>query len=505
MLLSMGTAQPATAGITPDGVSRAVARLPGVIDSLMQSSGLPGLAVAVVYRDEVVFLEGYGVREVNTEAQVSADTVFQIASLSKPVSATVMSALVSDGVISWDDRLVDYLPGFRLQDEGVSARLTLRDMFSHRSGLNGDAGNDLELLGFGRAEILSRLRFLPLTGEFRETYAYSNFGMTAAGEAAARAAGLSWEETAERYLYGPLGMDSTSSSWADLMSREERAVLHVLHEGTWQPLVSRNADAQSPAGGVSSTARDLAQWLRLQLAGGVLDGEQLIDPAALQEMRTPEILTGFHPLEQQPIFYGLGINIFRDTAGSTRLFHAGAFSAGAQTFAVLLPEEQLGIVVLTNGFATGVPEALADSFIDIARSGEIGRDWLEEWGNLYAQLLGSFTLAADAYSQPPADADEPLPLSRYTGLYRSDYYGDLEVSESDGELVLRLGPDHGSVTYPLQHWNRDHFIYYPAAELPDVPAGATFSIGPDGSASAVELHDLNDLGQGVFVRAAEDD
>jgi len=499
-LISAQSAAPSEAtGTSAEGVNTAVTQLSDVIDSFMQQSGLPGLAAAIVYRDDVVFLDGYGVRDVNTATPVTADTVFQIASLSKPVSATVMAAMISQGFISWDDRLIDLLPGFRLQDNFVTAQLTLRDMFSHRSGLDGNAGNDLELLGYGREEILSRLRYLPLTGAVRDTYAYSNFGMTAAGEAAAHAAGLPWEDAAQQFLFGPLGMDSTSANWADFMSRENRASLHVRHEGTWRPLATRNADAQSPAGGVSSTARDMAEWLRLQLAVGNYGGQKLIDQEALRETRTPHILTGNHPLEQQPVFYGLGFNIYRDTAGSTRLYHAGAFSAGAQTFAVLLPEEQLGIVVLTNAFGTGVPEALADSFIDMARGGEVSRDWLSEWGGLYEQLLDSFTGAAAAYTDPPAQAADPLPLTRYTGTYSSDYFGKLEVIETAGELVLKLGPDQ-QVTYPLRHWNRDHFIYFPAEELPDLPAGAAFSLGADGFAQSVELHDLNDLGQGLFVR-----
>ncbi len=212
---------------------------------------------------------------------MDGDTVFQIASLSKPVSSTVVAAIVSDGKVRWDSRIADIDPDFRLKQAYPSAELTLRDLFAHRSGLPGNAGNELESLGFPREEILHRLRLVTPSSSFRTAYSYSNFGLTEGGVAAARAAGLSWEEAGEQYLFAPLGMTSTSYREADFLARENRATLHVRHAGEWQALSKRHPDAQAPAGGVSSSARDLAQWMALVLDGGEIGGERLIDEAAI--------------------------------------------------------------------------------------------------------------------------------------------------------------------------------------------------------------------------------
>jgi CubicO group peptidase (beta-lactamase class C family) len=201
--------------------------------------------------------------EIGKPAAVGADTVFQLASVSKPLSATVVAGLVSDGKVSWDSRIRDIDPGFTLQDELAAANVTIRDLFAHRSGLPGHVGDDIEELGFTQGEILQRLRLAKPAYSFRNGYSYSNFGLTVGAVAAARFSGRSWEETCEEKLYKPLGMNSTSSRYRDFMNQANRAALHVRVDGEWASFTRRNADAQAPAGGASSTARDMAQWLRL--------------------------------------------------------------------------------------------------------------------------------------------------------------------------------------------------------------------------------------------------
>ena len=172
-----------------------------------------------MFDDQVVYLGGFGVRETGKPATVDADTVFQIASSSKPIASTIVASLVSDGTVAWDTRIADIDPEFQLFDAYPTEQVTLRDLFSHRSGLPGNAGNDIEQLGYDRDTILHRLRLVPPASSFRSTYAYSNFGLTEGGVAAAKAAGMTWEDAAEAKLYRPLGMSDTSSRYADFLAR----------------------------------------------------------------------------------------------------------------------------------------------------------------------------------------------------------------------------------------------------------------------------------------------
>lgn len=491
-------AQP-PASVSAADVRSAADMLPAITEEILGRSGVPGMSVVVVYNDEIVFLSGFGVREAGSDEPVTGDTVFQIASLSKPVASTVVAALVGSGALEWDDPVADLLPGFRLGDPWLTSMVTVRDLFAHRSGIHGDAGNDLEILGYGRDEILERLRHAGPGAGFRDGYFYSNYGMTAGGVAAAAGAGLSWEEAARQYLYEPLGMSSSSSRHEDFVARQNRASLHIPVAGEWRPELQRQPDPQSPAGGVSSSARDMGAWLRLQMAQGSFEDEQVVEREALLETHEPHIFQGFHPITGSGTFYGLGWNVSSDEQGRVRLAHAGAFSVGARSYASLIPQERLGIIVLANAFPTGAPEAVADSFIDLVDHGELTRDWLAEWDVLYDALWGSFTAGAGAYAQPPEAAAPPLEQAAYEGVYRNDYFGEARVEASDENLTLYLGPD-GATSYELSHWNRDTFIYYPSAELPELPSGATFTIGPDGVATSLYLEEWDSHGQGTFVR-----
>ena len=344
------------------------------------------MSVAVVHRDKVVYLKGFGVREAGKSERVTENTVFQLASMSKPVGSTVVAALVADGVVAWDDRVTDLNPKFQMFDPWITSHVTIRDLYAHRSGIRGDAGNDLARFGYERNDILGRLHYLKPGNEFRASYAYSNSGMTAGGVAAAKVTGKTWEEVSEEVLYMPLGMRQTSSRYEDFIKQENRAHLHILEHGKWVPKLTLDMDAQSPTGGVSSSARDMAQWVRLQLGDGTFEGRQIVSKDALAQTHLPHIFSGMHPVSAKPMFYGLGWQVYYDSAGRQGLGHAGAFSLGARTVVNLLPAEDLGIVVLTNAFPTGLPEAVADTFFDFVHEGERTRDWLSFWNSVYDQV-----------------------------------------------------------------------------------------------------------------------
>ncbi len=486
--------------VTAAQVKSALPKIEKYVTEAMRKTGVPGVAIAVVFEDRVAYLNGFGVCEVGKKRSVTAETVFQIASMSKPMAATVVAALVSDKLVTWDTRVSQLDPSFQLMDAYPTSQVTVRDLFSHRSGLGGNAGNDLELLGYDRETILHRLRFLRPASSFRSAYAYSNFGLTAGAVAAAKPSGKAWEVVAEEKIYQPLGMSSTSSRHSDFLKRANRTTLHVRLDGKWTAAVKRLPDAQSPAGGVSSNVKDLAQWMRLVLSGGKFNGAPLISEAAISQTHSPIIYRGPHVITGNPSFYGLGWNIDYGSEGTIQWGHAGAFSAGAHTFVGLIPSEQLGIVTLTNGFPIGVPEAIAASFFDFVHYDKAQRDWLDAYYKLYDKCFGPFSYATlvKTYSKPPAKPSPALPKSAYIGTYTNDYFGNANIIESSGGLALQLGPN--KITFPLKHYDRDHFVYYPYGETPGMPAAATFLICANQKASQVTLDDLNSDGQGVLTR-----
>ena len=195
-------------------IDQSFGKLDEIVKQTMERTGVPGIALAVVFDDQVVYQNGYGFRSTETKERVQAETVFQMASLSKPVSATIMAGLVGGGkwnnyekgTFAWEDPIIKYAPNVVLSDPWVTDHVTFKDLFAHRSGLPGEsAGNDLETIEYDRDTILQRLRYVPIIG-FRDRYDYSNFGMTLAGDVAAKVAGSNWEDISERVLFDPVGM-----------------------------------------------------------------------------------------------------------------------------------------------------------------------------------------------------------------------------------------------------------------------------------------------------------
>jgi CubicO group peptidase (beta-lactamase class C family) len=488
--------------VTTERVTSALAQLDPYIRSTLASTKVPGVAVAVVYNDQVVFLRGYGIRKVGEAAPIDSDTVFEIASFSKPITSTVLASLVGEHRISWDDRIIDLNPGFQLSNPETTRQITIRDFLSHRSGLATESGDLLEDLGYSRPDILYRMRFLPLPGQFRKSYAYSNFGYTTGAIAAATKLGKPWETIADEQLYSRLGMTSTSSRFSDYEDRANKAALHVFINGEPVNRFVREADAEAPAGGVSSSARDLAEWVRLQLNDGMWNGKQIVDPMALAETHKPEICTS--PVDPSKpkecpggTYYGLGWDVRTNDQGHTQLGHSGAFFLGAATAVYMVPEEHLGILVLTNSMPIGVPESICLHFLDLVHYGKPQREYLPLLGKLFAGMIADTQKASPDYATmtSPKTAAAAKPLSTYIGKYSNEYFGTLEVSVEDNRLILRL-PPRGSY-HELAPWDGDTFTYYFASEnTGSGRRGAKFT--PDKNQVLIEM--LSPEHNAVFTR-----
>lgn len=363
--------------------------------------------------------------------------MFQIASISKSISATVASIEVTKGVVAWDDPVAKHLSGFKLNNDYVSEHGTIGDFFAHRSGLPGTAGDDLEDLGFKRNDVIARLQHLPLD-PFRTSYHYANFSTTIGAEAVAAAAHEPWDKLADEQLLQPLGMKSTSYRHADYVANDNRAALHVYQNGRFLPLGQRNADEQAPAGGVSSTVVDLAEWVKLLLANGEYKGKRLIAEEALLPALSPQSFSArAHDTSARSGFYGYGFNVNTELGGRPSMGHSGAFLLGAGTAFKIVPSADIGIIVLTNGAPVGAAESVVAQFTDIALYGKASRDWFAAYNGA---MKGFFQPQGDlSFKEKPA---APLPskaLQEYTGSFDNAYFGKTEVKEVNGTLTLVLG------------------------------------------------------------------
>jgi len=470
---------PVTLGASPasdattlpaEGARDALAALPKLIEETLQRSGVPGAAVAVVHRGNTVFSEGFGLRRIGETGRIDRQTVFQLASVSKPIAATVAAVQVTKGAVSWDDKVLRHLPGFRLSDPYVTSQATIGDFFAHRSGLPHAVGDELEDLGFGRTEVIRRLAQVPLD-PFRISYNYANFGITIGAEAVAAASRLDWESLSEQALYGPLGMSSTSSRHRDFLARPNRASLHALQDGRFQPLYERDPDAQSPAGGVSSNVVDLSKWLAVLLAGGKLDGRPFIAEKALMAALNPQAFSSPAATpDARPGFYGYGFNVGVGSGGRPAMNHSGAFVLGAGTHIQFIPSAEIGIIVLTNGGPVGAAEAIAFQFLDMVQNGKATRDWFPL---LNGRMRPYYDPAGDLVGQhPTTPTAERKDLEAYAGRYANPYFDAATVEATGQGLVLVLGP--AGQRYPLEAWGADRFAMTPRGE--NAPKGSLASV-----------------------------
>lgn len=497
-------------------VRQAAAQLDVLVPQWMERTGVPGVAISVVYEDQTLYARGFGVRRVDSSETVNAETVFQLASVSKSLAATVMAAQMLPQMlpqmptgIDWNTPIQRLLPSFALAypDAQDNTRLSLGDLFAHRSGLPDHAGDQLEDLGYGRGDILERLRHAALNPY--GSYAYTNFGLTAAGEAMAQARGTDWATLSAQTLYQPLGMSHTSSRYADFSTQANRAWGHVqvglsydsygaqpARYAVQQP--PRQPDAQSPAGGASASASaaDMARWMTLVLAQGRYQGRQLVNAAALQTAMTARPGGG----------YGYGFNVGPDPHGHPSVSHSGAFLLGAHTAFILWPQAGLGITVLTNAQPRGLAEAIALAFGEQAlgdvADGTPSTDWLAAMqAKMHEEMYRPLGRLA---GQPvPAMPVPPQPLARYAGNYANAYYGNarVELDTSGTALDLILGP--AQTRYRLRHYDGDLFAFDLGGE--NAPPGSVSALqfspnGPD--QMQIEFY-AEDLTHGLFERVAD--
>ena len=322
-----------------------------VFEEARTAALIPGLAWAVV-RDDAVFSQGgCGIEAVEGAERVDEATVFVVASLTKAFTSAAVAILVDEGRLSWDDPVVRHLPGFRLSDPWVTSRITVRDLLSMRSGLL-DADAPRIRASPSRKAVVDRLAVAPLRGEFRSTNGTSpNHMYLVAGELVAAVSGRTWDDFVRERIFAPLGMTRTFTTHDALLRSGRYARPHRMRDGRVESLPPQNNEIYGGAGAMTSTASDLAAWMRLQLARGRLGGRQLISETSILEMHRPQAVWGdywkslFNP-SARFFTYGMGW-IVSDPGGELLVEHGGALP-GFTALVALLPERRTGFVLLAN-------------------------------------------------------------------------------------------------------------------------------------------------------------
>ena len=459
-------------------------------------SGVPGMAVAVVKNDSVVYLRCFGVKNSTTREPVTPDTRFQLASISKSFSSATIASMVGNGELSWDDPVVSTDPEIRLSDPWVADHVTIRDLLSQRSGLPEYGTDELQYaFGYNRSEILSRLRYLGLTGAFRSSYAYSNIGVTSAAEAAAMRAGKPWEDLVAERVFVPAGMHNTSARFADFATAEDHADTYYTVNGTPEDTPFINDDVNSPAGGVSSTIRDMTRYARLQVNDGTIDGKEVINASALRETHRPQNLRTWSGTGLTA--YALGWDTILEN-GHSRVEHGGDLSSGVSTSIVLYPEEKMSIIVLTNGFPGGhiLKKTLTSGWNDLYYTGTVQKDYYALGEQQINEALTPGNTILDPFQhlpQAPAGAQPARSLASYSGSFTQDYYGTVRiVPNATGLLVY---PGHTTIPFFLLPYDGD--------TLRDTSTNTAvkFAVGNSGTAKSVWFTQFETPGRnGTFVR-----
>jgi CubicO group peptidase (beta-lactamase class C family) len=455
-------------------------------------SQVPGAAVAVIAGDAAVYVRCFGVREVGKPERVDKDTLFQLASVSQGFTATMLAALVTQHEIGWDDAVQKHWPGFELWDPWVSRNVTYRDLMAQRSGLPASAGDELVRFGYGRQEILRRLRYLEPVAGFRAAYAAQNALPTAAAEAASRAAGESWRKLVRTLVLEPLGTDATVLDYRAYLDSLDRVGSHTQVDGTMTAGTPQNADVFAPADAVSSSIADLVPYVRMQLNGGALAGTRVASDEAMAATHAATTVMGDD--QAGPTASGLGWET-GDYLGRRVVQRAGDFAAGAGAAISMVPADGVAVVVLANAYPQGhdLAAALTRTMYDLYISGQSTQDQLTVQQQLREALNGS---ARGRYGQlpaePPAGAARTRPRTVYEGVYANAYYGDVTVRRGPGSgLRVRLGR---GATLRYVPWDGDTW------RQPESDTAAVFSVR-DGSATGVKLMLLDFGGRdGVFVR-----
>jgi CubicO group peptidase (beta-lactamase class C family) len=482
------------------------------IDALVQDAmgtfDVPGVAVGVIKDGAIVHAKGYGVREIGVTGTVDTETLFRVASTTKAMTSASLAILVDEGRLSWDDKVVDHIPNFALYDPWVTAEFTVADLLTHRSGLEPYAG-DLMLWpkpnDFTREDIIAGLRYFKREREFRTEYAYDNLLYIVAGELVPAVTGQQWEDFVDERLLGALQAERCFAGAIPDVAMQNVAAPHLVVDGALQ-VVERNrasaaVDMAAAAGGVRCSLGGMLQWTALQLARGALpDGSRVFSEEQSRVMWQPHMILGVgrEQYERDRTHfraYGLGWRL-ADVHGYKEVSHTGSYT-GFRAQVTMIPELDLGVVVLLNASASDARNAIVHGIV----KPYMGIDDVD-WVAYFAREDES----PSAPQEQPAEIDfrngEVVgPLERYAGTYRDPWFGDVFIERRGDELwfVSAKSPRMQGRLWP---YDEHTFYAYWSDRTLEADCWVRFVMDEEGAAGAMEVEQVSEESDWDFTDLA---
>lgn len=477
VMVAAGRAQNAPPGDLDEYVARA-----------MKTFEVPGMALAIVKDGTVVMAKGYGVRKLGDPTSVDENTLFGIGSNTKAFTSAALATLVDEGKLNWDDPVNDRLPGFVMYVPYVSKEIQIRDLLCHRSGLGLGEG-DLMFwppTTFTREEVIYRLRYLKPATSFRSTFAYNNLMFLTAGQVVAAVSGKSWDDYVREKIFQPLGMRTTNSSNTAFRPGDDYAFPHEKVDGKLQVIAFENLDNAGPAGSINSSAAEMAKWIQVQLNHGEIPGKKtrIFSEKSSQEMWAQHMTVPIGQWAEElkalrPHFRGYGYGWFLwDYRGRKLIGHTGGV-AGFVSRVLLVPEENFGLVILTNAEEVSAFESVMYHIVD-SYFGAPSTEWITAFKAVddKKQKKADETMKKAAANRA-ADSKPSLPLGKYAGEYCDPWYGKITIRQEPAGLVIALDRTSKGVG-DLEHWQYDTFkARWRDHTVED--AFVTFTLKPDGT------------------------
>jgi CubicO group peptidase (beta-lactamase class C family) len=423
-----------------------------LVEQALLDYQVPGIAVGLVVDGHFIYSKGFGFRDVEKKLPVTENTIFPIGSCTKAFTTFAIGNLVDEGLLSWDQPVIDVLPQFRLWDQYATANSTIRDLLTHRTGMPRH-----ELVWYNakisRDELLRRIRYLQPSSNIRTRYQYGNLMYFVAGLAMEEVSGKSWEELISERILRPLDMTRTYFSVEDVKKGDNYALPYVEKHDQLKKIPFRDLTLISPAGCLNSCITDLSRWIQMQLAGGVYTNQALISPATLQELHAPQIIVPGAPESKETLLYAYGIGWgILSYRGHYFISHDGV-SDGFTSVVGILPGENIGVVVLANKNMTALPRYLSFELLD--RVLELPHhDWFKEGVDSLQEnkrSIKEIQLEEDRMRKKGTYSCHPL--EEYVGVYENSGYGKLAIELVDGKLQAI----YNDLVFILNHWHYDVF------------------------------------------------